>query len=198
MTKNFEYDYFYSHYNECMMSLEALRDNGHPLFSAYDNLLHSQKIFLDLMQYHREATNQLGEDKSGSELNGRILNYLGSRIAKNDVRIKTLFSRMTRKKADRKAYYKKYYNEHRREIAARNRSYDKSKYEKKRKTSEELLKQYIFQHKDRFSLLERMGRFFSFDKGGRSEYFLSLKRAIKNIPINYNGNIKEQSCDNIG
>jgi len=182
-TKVFDYDYFYSQYNESMMSLESLRDNRHPLFSEFEILLNSQKVYLDLVKCHISASNQLSNDNSGRECIGRILNCLGSKIAKNEVRIKSLHLKMTKKKADRKAYYKKYYNEHRREIAARHRLYDKSKYEK-RYMSEELRKQYAFQHKDRISLVGKIGRFFSFDKGNSSDFFVSLKRAIPDVSIN--------------
>ena len=176
----FDYDYYCNSSNERMASLDALRETNHPLFGDYEALLNRQKTYLDLMEYHRTASTSFGENTPDCYFNDKIMDSIASRIAKNDARMTSLYSRMTRKKVDRKVYYRKYRDEHRREIAARHRQYDRSKYNYSPK-SEDYVKQYAFQHKDRTSLVMRISRFFSFDKGDSNDYFASLKRAVQEM-----------------
>ena len=156
-------------------------------------LLKRQEAYLKLMESHQALSVMFGEDKIGKEFNDKMMESISSRIAKNYTKAISLYTRMTRKKVDRKAYCRKYYNEHRREIAARHRLYDYSKY-KKSQMSEEVRRQYAYQHKNRTSLVGKISRFFSFEKGSVNDYYSSLKRAIKNTTSDNMKNGTKKIC----
>ena len=177
-TKEFNYESYCISSYESEASLEELRETGHPLLEEYEMLLNRQEAYLKLMECHQAISVMFCEDKIGKEFNDKMMESISSRIVKNNTKVNSLYARITRKKADRKAYCKKYYNEHRREIAARHRLYDKSKY-KKSQMPKDVLREYAYQHKNRISLVGKISRFFSFDKGTVSDYYSSLKRAIQ-------------------
>lgn len=177
-TKEFNYESYCISSYESEASLEALRETGHPLLGEFEMLLKRQEAYLKLMESHQAISVMFGEDKIGKEFNDKMMESISYRIVKNYTKVNSLYTRMTRKKVDRKAYNKKYYNEHRREIAARHRLYDYSKY-KKSQMPEEVRRQYAYQHKNRTSLVGKISRFFSFDKGSIGDYYSSLKRAIQ-------------------
>ena len=147
-TDTFNYEYYCNSSNESMNTLEMFRDTNHPLLGEYRKLLYRQNVYLSLMKSHMATSILLHEDSLGKAFNDRIMASIASHIVKNDTKIKVLYIRMTKKKTDRKAYCKKYYDEHRREIAARHRLYDKSKY-KRSHPNNEYTEQYNFQHKER-------------------------------------------------
>lgn len=178
-TKELNYESYCISSYESETSLESLRETGHPLLGEFEMLLKRQEAYLKLMESHQAISVMFGEDKIGKDFNDKMMESISYRIVKNYTKVNSLYTRMTRKKVDRKAYNKKYYNEHRREIAARHRLYDYSKY-KKSQMPEEVRRQYAYQHKNRISLVGKISRFFSFDKGSVNDYYRSLKRAIKN------------------
>lgn len=177
-TKELNYESYCISSYESEASLEALRETGHPLLGEFEMLLKRQEAYLKLMESHQAISVMFGEDKIGKEFNDKMMESISSRIFKNHTKVNSLYTRMTRKKVDRKAYNKKYYNEHRREIAARHRLYDYSKY-KKSQMPEDVRRQYAYQHKNRTSLVGKISRFFSFEKGSIGDYYSSLKRAIQ-------------------
>lgn len=177
-TKELNYESYCISSYESETSLESLRETGHPLLGEFEMLLKRQEAYLKLMESHQAISVMFGEDKIGKEFNDKMMESISSRIFKNHTKVNSLYTRMTRKKVDRKAYNKKYYNEHRREIAARHRLYDYSKY-KKSQMPEDVRRQYAYQHKNRTSLVGKISRFFSFEKGSIGDYYSSLKRAIQ-------------------
>ncbi len=177
-TKEFNYEFYCINSHEIVASLEALHGTDHPLLKEYEMLLKRQEAYLKLMESHQTISVMFCEDKKGKDFNDKIMESIYAQIVKNYSKVNSLYTRITRKKVDRKAYYKKYYNEHRREIAARHRSYDKSIY-KKSQRSQDVRRQYAYQHKNRISLIGKISRFFSFDKGSDSDYYSCLKRAIQ-------------------
>ena len=177
-TKEFNYEFYCINSHESVASLEALHGTDHPLLKEYEMLLKRQEAYLKLMESHQAISVMFCEDKKGKDFNDKIMESIYAQIVKNYSKVNSLYTRITRKKVDRKAYYKKYYNEHRREIAARHRSYDKSIY-KKSQRSQDVRRQYAYQHKNRISLIGKISRFFSFDKGSVSDYYSCLKRAIQ-------------------
>ncbi len=181
--EDFNYDVYCNRSNERMASLEMLRGINHPLFGEYVMLINRQKAYLKLMESHIATAVLLREDNIGMRVNSKMMESIASRIAQTDLKMNSLYTRMTRKMVDRKAYWKKYYNEHRREIAARHRLYDRSKY-KQSQEQKDALEQYRYQHKDRTLLLGRMGRFFSFDNKSTTDYYVNLKRAAQQVMSN--------------
>jgi len=177
-TKELNYESYCISSYESETSLESLRETGHPLLGEFEMLLKRQEAYLKLMESHQAISVMFGEDKIGKEFNDKMMESISYRIVKNYTKVNSLYTRMTRKKVDRKAYNKKYYNEHRREIAARHRLYDYSKY-KKSQMPEDVRRQYAYQHKNRTSLVGKISRFFSFEKGSIGDYYSSLKRAIQ-------------------
>jgi hypothetical protein len=192
-TKELNYESYCISSYESETSLESLRETGHPLLGEFEMLLKRQEAYLKLMESHQAISVMFGEDKIGKEFNDKMMESIFSRIVKNYTKANSLYTRMTRKKVDRKAYCRKYYNEHRREIAARHRLYDYSKY-KRSQMPEDVRRQYAYQHKNRISLVGKISRFISFDKGSINDYYSSLKRAIKNTTSDNMKNGTKKIC----
>ncbi len=166
----FDYNFYRVNSEEKKSLITELQNPAPIKKERCEKLLDIQFVLLELYRSHHEAQLKLSGTKYGV-INKNETERIIDRIIHTNGRINSLYSDMTRIRADRKKYYRKYYQEHKLEIAAR---FNSAEYKENRK---------IYAQKNRVHLnyLGVVRKFLLTNKERDDEFFNSLQRCLSKI-----------------
>ncbi len=168
--EKFDYNFYRLNCEEKKSLISELQNPAPIKKEGYEKLIDIQFVLLELYRSHYEAQLKLSGTKYGA-INQNETERIKGRIIHTNARINSLYCDMTRIKADRKKYNRKYYQEHKIEIIARSNS---EKYKETRK---------IYAQKNRVHLnyINVVRNFLLANKERDDEFFKSLQRCLSQI-----------------
>ena len=152
--------------------------SNHPKYGEFEKLVKEQNHLISALETMMSLSEVLSK-KNDRESNNHRIKTLLSTVINKSTGLASLIAVITKKKTNRREYWKSYYKKHKREIQLRHRGYTKKESTSNgRARNKEYILEYKYKTRERTAVLNKMRNFCFGGSSGKKDFLNELKRCV--------------------